>query len=202
MPTRKTQKKKKKRNLSLAEPEADNRLLPRVPRAARVPAHVAHRLVQHVLVLPVDADALVPPPVAAADELVHAVLPRVRVVAAEAAQQARHRGVAGHVAGPVGELRLRGQLPGRRLAVEDVHLCRLAGEEVVVARLAAASARRVGHVRGRHLVVFARVGVPVGGCAWRYCYSWGGGGCCCCCWAWLEAVGVDAWLAGGEDSSS
>ena len=86
--------------------------------------------------------------------------------------------------------------------MEDVHLCRLAGEEVVVARLAAASARRVGHVRGWHLVVFARVGVAVGGCAWGYCYSWGGGCRGCCCWTWLETVGVDAWLAGGEDAGS
>lgn len=48
------------------------------------------------------------------------------------------------------DLRVGGELPRRRVRLEDVHFRVLGGEEVVVARLAAHAARGVGHLRGGH----------------------------------------------------
>lgn len=145
-----TEKQPNTRNLVSAEPQANNRLLIRIASPRRIPSHVLDRLLQHILVRAVDLQALVPLAASSADDLEALVLLGRYVGAAETLEQLRHGGVARDVRRLEGDLCRGRELPGRRVCLEDVGLCVLRGEEVVVAGLAAGAAGRVRHLGGRH----------------------------------------------------
>lgn len=137
----------------LAEPKADDGLLVNIARPRLVPSDIRQRLLHHVLVISTKAEPLVPFPVARANQLEAPVLLRRRVGAAIALEQVFERRVRGDMRRVELEVGVAGQLPRGFVRPEDVNLGVGRWEEVVVAGLAAHAARRVCHLRGRHLRV-------------------------------------------------
>lgn len=155
--------RKRPTNSTLAKPQTHNRFLLRLSRPRGIPSNILDRHSQPILLIAPKAQPAIPLPIAAADDLVAAVLLGHGVAAAEALEEVAQRRRAGHVRRQEGDLRVGGQLPRRRVRLEDVHLGVLGGEEVVVARLAAHAARRVGHLRGGHGRVQRRAGLWMAG---------------------------------------
>ena len=124
--------------------------------AEMVPANLLNVLLHAFLVVAAKALALVPLAVSGLHDLVDPVLLGDGVVCAEALEEVADGGVAGDLGGVEGDAGVVGQVPGRGLAGDDVHLGVSLGEEVVVARLEADAAARVAQVDGREVGVDAR----------------------------------------------